>query len=336
MAGGRVIQNVAYNNGGYYIFGVVPSNWDVMSKEPIRLACFFLVFSAIVATPPEAAKKAAPDSYRSGNSYPITYRIGKLDPRFGISKSDFIDVCERAKSRWEKALGRSLFVYDATARFTVNLIFDKRQERTIQRRKIQNRMDSRGRSYNRLLDQHSRLLQRKSELEAAYDHALADFNEKTDAYNADVSYWNKNGGAPEDKYSELQRTKTELEEEQRGLEKQRRELNTEVKDLNELSDQINQLADKNNLDVILYNGQFVHPREFEQGLYDGKGINIYEFDKQADLEIVLIHEFGHALGLLHAKSPTAIMFYRFEKQDLGNIHLTEDDKTLLKQRFHLN
>ena len=308
-----------------------------MSRATISLAyVFFLVSSVTAATLPEAAKEAAPHSDRSGDSFPIKYRIGNLDPRFGISKSDFIDVCERAKSRWEKALGRTLFVYDATARFAVNLIFDKRQEQTIQRRKIQNRMDSRGRSYNRLIDQHSRLSQRKHESETAYERALDDFNKKTDAYNKNVTYWNNNGGAPKDKYSELQRRKIELQEEKRGLDKQMRELNTEIKDLNELADQINELADKNNLDVTLYNGRFVHPREFEQGLYDGKGISIYEFDKQADLEIVLIHEFGHALGLLHAKSPTAIMFYRFEKQDLGNIHLTDDDKALLKQRFHLN
>jgi predicted Zn-dependent protease len=64
-------------------------------------------------------------------------------------------------------------------------------------------------------------------------------------------------------------------------------------------------------------------------LYDGKAINIYEFDKEEDLKLALVHEFGHAIGLGHVDNPKAIMYRKLAVQDMNTIHLTSDDLNLL-------
>jgi predicted Zn-dependent protease len=60
------------------------------------------------------------------------------------------------------------------------------------------------------------------------------------------------------------------------------------------------------------------------------GINIYQFHDESDLELVLAHELGHALGLNHVENPESVMYYLMEKQNLENIQLTTQDLQAIK------
>src|SRR5581483_11943937 len=61
---------------------------------------------------------------------PIKYRIGAIDPRFGISREDFRRDVEEAGKLWAGAAGRTLFSYDEKGPLEINLVYDSRQEAT--------------------------------------------------------------------------------------------------------------------------------------------------------------------------------------------------------------
>jgi hypothetical protein len=67
-------------------------------------------------------------SNRQGCLTPISYRIGALDSRFGITREDFGRAVEEAAGLWESAWGRKLFVRGGAVK--INLVYDNRQEAT--------------------------------------------------------------------------------------------------------------------------------------------------------------------------------------------------------------
>jgi len=59
---------------------------------------------------------------------PLAYRVGTIDESFSLSITDAQEYIAEAEALWEGSVNRELFVYDETAEFTVNFIFDERQE----------------------------------------------------------------------------------------------------------------------------------------------------------------------------------------------------------------
>jgi len=226
-----------------------------------------------------------------------------------------------------------LFQYDSSAQFTVNLVFDNRQATTLEARDMKSAIDDRGRSYASLTADYESLLAANRLHAMAYESAVSEYNADMNDYNATVTRWNAAGGAPADEIGRLERRKTGLDARKSTLDADRDRLNGESDAINDLVRRINALAERNNLDVSLFNGKFVHVREFDKGVFDGTSINIYQYTDRADLIVALTHEFGHALGFPHTQSPESIMYYKLEKQDLDRIHLSGDDLALLKAKI---
>ncbi len=59
---------------------------------------------------------------------PIAYSIGSVDERFGVSAEALRDIAAEAEGLWEGAVGRDLFVYEPSSAFSINLIYDERQQ----------------------------------------------------------------------------------------------------------------------------------------------------------------------------------------------------------------
>jgi hypothetical protein len=277
----------------------------------------------------EAANRPSAD----GAGLPLHYSLGSFDRRFGITPERFLEIAAGAKSVWEKSAGRPLFVFDTAATFRLNLVYDERQERTDEARRAKSKIDSRGKSYDMLVWQHTRQTERVSGAQAAYEADAAAHQRTMNEFNARIAGWNEAGGAPPGEYEKLQVERRRLEERGGELERRRVAINADVEEINRIASEINQLVAENHLDVTLYNGKFVEGREFEQGVYDGRGINIYQFGSPVELRMALIHEFGHALGFEHVDDPSAIMYYRFEMQDRENPRLTEADLALVRKKF---
>ncbi len=277
----------------------------------------------------EAPKQSA---YRRP-SLPLAYTIGEVDPKFGISRERLLALAEEAGKIWEDGAGRELLQHNEESSFKVNLIFDWRQEKLIAARDARAGLDEHGKSFDQLQDEFSR---KSSVLETsrfALDESAKSYQARLSEYNARVARWNEGGERTETEQRFLQTRKTELETERAELEKRRAELNQEDEELNKLADELNERAKKFNLEVENFNGTFVRSRDFEKGVFDGSSINIYEFEKEEDLKVTLIHEFGHALGLGHTENPASIMHRKLAVQDLNSIRLSAEDLAQLREKL---
>lgn len=260
---------------------------------------------------------------------PIQYSLGTFDARFGISQADFLKEATMAEALWEQALGRELFRYVPEATFKVNLIFDERQEQTIEAQKLEDSLEKTENTQETLDQKQKKLLARYTAASREYERALSDFKKHLDAYNADVSKWNKQGGAPPDEYENLQQVAKALEKERTELEVKRQAVNRLAKEVNAFSAQKVAVVDQYNNQVEQYVNRFGEPGEFDQGDYVGEEINIYQYDDLPHLRAVLTHEFGHALGLVHGNDPQSVMFHLMKDQKLNPLTLSAEDKTML-------
>ncbi len=59
--------------------------------------------------------------------HPLTYRIGSVDPRFGLSRKDVSDAIRDAAAIWSRASGRELFREDQKGAVEITFVYDYRQ-----------------------------------------------------------------------------------------------------------------------------------------------------------------------------------------------------------------
>jgi hypothetical protein len=260
---------------------------------------------------------------------PLEYALGMFDSRFGLSEAEFLQETVSAERLWEDALGQELFRFAPEAPFKVNLIFDERQERTLEAEKLESSLEKTKDTKEKLEQKQKTVLERYEQARKVYESALATFENRLAVYNADVAKWNKRGGAPPDEYTELSRVAQALEQEGQVLESKRLALNQLVKELNTFSTKSVALVEAYNEEVDQYVHRYGEPQQFDQGEYVGEEINIYQYDDLPHLRLVLVHEFGHALGLTHGNDPRSIMFHLMRDQDLDPLVLSNEDTVML-------
>ncbi len=252
---------------------------------------------------------------------PITYKIGELDPRFGVSEAQFIDDINQASNMWGKAVGKKLFTYDSKGSLTINLIYDTRQKTTQEESKLKSNIDQTNQTADSTKQEYLSAKQKYIAADTAYTADLAEFNRLQEAYTAKVAYWNNKGGAPPDEFAALKDEKNSLLQKKNILETSRQELNQLAHDSNSLADSYNSLADKVNKTVQKFNNDGLAGTQFEEGVYisdsRGKRIDIYQFDNKITFIRVLAHELGHALGLAHNNDQRSIMNPVNEGSDLS-------------------
>lgn len=255
---------------------------------------------------------------------PLSYKIGDFDVRFNISKDEAKEAIANAEHVWEKAAGRELFTYDEEAAFPVNFIFDDRQERTITEEAERAALDRKEATSAEIAAQYATMREQYSALETTYKNKTATYEKKLAAFNTKVEKNNQSGGAPPAVFAELQREEASLQAEATELQKVSNELAEIAKSINALSERGNQIIAQYNAGVNDYNHEFGEPNEFTQGDYQGTEINIYKFSTTLELEKVLIHEFGHALGIGHVEGSSSMMYYLMADQPDSLAVSTED------------
>ncbi len=246
--------------------------------------------------------------------FPLPYAIGTVDERFNLDTATVKKIIEEAETVWEDALGRQLFTHDDTASFKIDFTYDDRQARSESAEAQKAELDQQQNASKSINEEYTKLLAEYDELKDSYEAKVAAYNGRLEKFNTTVAGYNQNGGAPEDVFKDLQRTERNLKNEESELESEAAKLSALAKNINEVSARGNDLISQYNEGVVEYNQTYTGGEEFTQGEYNGDSITIYHFKDQTELKNVLIHEFGHAIGLPHVEGGESIMYYLMDKQ----------------------
>jgi hypothetical protein len=261
----------------------------------------------------------------------ITYRLGNVDVRFGLTNEDLTKALVQAETPWENLAMRELFRYAPDGEVVLNFVYDERQERTQEEVKL----DKLG----------AQTEQKQSDLDATYDslkkeygikkeqyeNLVGSYENRLEVYNQSVTRFNRNGDATQDDVDQLKREADNLKNEERKIEAERTRLNSLAGSLNGTASAEEKVVLQYNTQVQSFSERFSGEGVFDQGEYGGKELNIYQYKTAEDLSLVLAHEFGHTLGLDHVENEASLMYYLMGSQPKNKVMLTEEDKAAFNQ-----
>jgi Matrixin len=240
---------------------------------------------------------------------PISYRIGFIDERFGLSRAEVQEVAQRAAAVWITAAGKPLFEFDENGSLPINLIYSDQQQIITLRRSIRANVGGVRAEITRLKEQMSPLEGDYEAKKNAYQEAAASLRQRQADYNIRVGDINANGGASEDDAQSLKierdnffRLEMELGGKAKALDSEKEALNADISQYNELVRREHQGISALNADA---------GKEFLAGEYREQGrdreVNIFQFSSLSDLIVVIAHELGHALKLEHSSDASSLM-----------------------------
>jgi len=275
----------------------------------------------------------APFSYAQDRPRPAScqakYRIGTLDPRFGITREEFRHAIEDASSAW--AIDQKLFAYDPKGKLRINLVYDTRQKITQHVIAVRAGISARMKEADSIEDRILPLKAKFHVLEVSYSDQLASYERARDSFDQEAQRSKSNGGATETEFQNLSGKRQSLRNQHALLEAKRLDLNRSTDDVNELVRKHNALLVRANGEASALNSSGSIGVQFEEGIYIRAGgkewIDIFQFENKDSLRVILAHELGHALGMKHNANPSSIMSPLIHTDRLA---LTTEDEDGLK------
>ncbi len=256
---------------------------------------------------------------------------GGVDAEFKVSSEDFLEDIQKAEAVWEKAAGKDLFTYVPDAAFNINLIYDQRQQVTDTAKTLTTKLSETARQQETIKQQYDKLHAQYLADEQRYQNNLDAYDADSKALARAIQEYNESGASSREQYNELQLQQKELQSRGNILEKERVALNTLAGKVNVVAKKDSQIVQIYNTSVKQFNDVFAGKREFEQGEYTGRAITIYEFSKHSDLQLVLGHELGHALGIGHVENPASVMYPLVSDKNSVSRGLSKEDKAALSE-----
>lgn len=295
----------------------------------ISLLMVFGFFAYQTHTQPQTRHNSLAHRFAHPTDTRVRYRIGQIDPRFGLSDEQVRQITHEAVMIWHDGTGDEWFVYDDSAKMSINLIYDERQIETNTRQIIKQNIETLHANHQINADN---LHNQRKQLNAQFNALETELTLWHDEYRRTVNRLSQSTNDQErqvltEKYHQLMNKQHQLNARIKAHQSAQEEFNRSVAGFNEQTEYLNQTINHANARLT--------PREFHKGEFSHGGhtqINIYEFANIDELRLTLAHELGHALYLGHNDDPTALMYPYAQKQELSNFKLKQADIDLLNHR----
>ncbi len=250
----------------------------------------------------------------------VTYRIGQVDSRFGLSRQEFSNAVAHAASSWNQAAGRAILRENTAGDVEVNLVYDYRQEASDKLKKLNIQIENTKEFYDRMTWQYESLKAEFLQKQASLNDDVKSFSARAAAFQAAVASAGHPGGISEEARQQVLNEQKELNLLRERLQQRDEQLQTMTQTLNSMAVVINEIAGHLNLHVVGYHtAGSALGRQYQQAFYLREGkkqtITVYQFANDQQLTRALTHEFGHALGLEHTNDPQSVMFRLMQSDD---------------------
>jgi hypothetical protein len=236
------------------------------------------------------------------------YKLGTLDERFGLTKEVFLDEIKNAEYLWEEAAKKDLFFYDEKGSLTINLVYDERQRNTERINYLALEIDNAKLSAETLKESYENDKLSHEEDLAIFIKEVEEFKKDQDTYQAEVAYFNTQGGAPRTDYERLTQEKDLLQQEATRLDAKQSELSLAVESINVRVKKYNEFVVY--INSLIRDSNALGGKKFTEGRFvpSTNTIDIYSYKDTTKLRRVLTHELGHALGVDHTTTRNSIMY----------------------------
>jgi Matrixin len=261
----------------------------------------------------------------------ITYRLGNVDVRFGLTEEDLTKALARAEMPWEELAKRELLRYAPDGDVVINFVYDERQERTQEEIKL-DELGAKTEQQQQALDAtYDSLKEDYTSKKEQYESLVKDYETRLEKYNNQVERFNREGNATQDDVDKLKKEADSLRDKETTIERERSVLNTLASRLNSTASAEEKAVTEYNSEVQSFSERFAGEGVFDQGEYGGQELNIYQYKTPEDLALVLAHEFGHTLGLDHVENESSLMYYLMGGQPKSKVTLSEEDKQAFEE-----
>ena len=183
--------------------------------------------------------------YYSECAKPITYKLGVVDPKFGLSDAEANSDIQASVNIWNNSYGKNLFTNSTDGQITVNFVYDQRSALNSQINSLQNQVNS---SKTTLSQQITN-----------YESDVAAFNVMIVNFNKKVQQLSKEGKIDRATYDQLVAQQKELASEGQALNVRAKDLNLETVNYNSTLQNLNQNVNEFNQDIA---------QKPEEGLYN--------------------------------------------------------------------
>lgn len=249
--------------------------------------------------PPRAG---SPIAGNAGCQLPLSYRLAGIDAAFGLSHVAAQQQIDAAAQLWNQAADRTLFVADASHGFPIRFIYDERQQQLLESSLLQRNLQ---RYDQRIAEQQQDFNARLTD----FQHRQQHFSRQDQALADDIERFNQRAHQADSAIAaQLGREQAELLSRQKEHAMQAEQLEAEQQRLQSQQQMLNDMiTERNNL----LPAQPETRALAEVGLLEQQGsqrqMTIFAYKDRHSLQLTLLHEFGHALGIGHLDNPAAVM-----------------------------